>query len=109
MVVEAAKAIAARLRPGQLVVLGEHDLSRDHRGAGPARCSEERGLKVGRDFFLAFSPERVDPGNARFNTRNTPKIIGGVTPRLHAGRAGALRPGRRHGDPGLVAARRARW
>jgi UDP-N-acetyl-D-glucosamine dehydrogenase len=41
---------------------------------------ETTGLKVGRDFYLAFSPERVDPGNPRFNTRNTPKIIGGVTP-----------------------------
>src|SRR5262249_55225360 len=39
------------------------------------------GLAVGESFFLAFSPERVDPGNARFGTRNTPKIIGGVTPR----------------------------
>lgn len=41
---------------------------------------ERTGLKVGRDFHLAFSPERIDPGNPRFNTRNTPKIIGGVTP-----------------------------
>jgi len=40
----------------------------------------ETGLKVGEDFFLAFSPERVDPGNQKFNTRNTPKVIGGVTP-----------------------------
>jgi UDP-N-acetyl-D-glucosamine dehydrogenase len=37
-------------------------------------------MKVGEDFFLAFSPERVDPGNPRFNTRNTPKGVGGVTP-----------------------------
>jgi UDP-N-acetyl-D-glucosamine dehydrogenase len=40
---------------------------------------EATGLRAGRDFFLAFSPERVDPGNPRFNTRNTPKILGGVT------------------------------
>jgi UDP-N-acetyl-D-glucosamine dehydrogenase len=40
----------------------------------------ETGLRVGEDFFLCFSPERVDPGNARFNTRNIPKVIGGITP-----------------------------
>lgn len=40
---------------------------------------EEKGLEVGRDLFLAYSPERVDPGNPIFNTRNTPKVIGGVT------------------------------
>ncbi|MDD3926873.1 MAG: nucleotide sugar dehydrogenase [bacterium] len=42
---------------------------------------EETGLKAGQDFFLCFSPERVDPGNSQFNTANTPKVIGGVTPR----------------------------
>jgi UDP-N-acetyl-D-glucosamine dehydrogenase len=41
---------------------------------------EERGLKVGTDIFLAFSPERVDPGNPRWHTKNTPKVVGGVTP-----------------------------
>jgi UDP-N-acetyl-D-glucosamine dehydrogenase len=41
---------------------------------------EATGLKVGVDFFLAFSPERVDPGNDRFNTRNVPKVVGGTTP-----------------------------
>ena len=40
---------------------------------------EETGLKVGKDFYLAFSPERVDPGNAVYNTRNIPKVVGGVT------------------------------
>ena len=51
----------------------------------------ERGLTVGESFFLAFSPERVDPGNARYNTRNTPKIIGGMTPACTRGGAGPLR------------------
>jgi UDP-N-acetyl-D-glucosamine dehydrogenase len=41
---------------------------------------EEKGFKVGKDIFLAFSPERVDPGNAQFTTRNIPKVVGGVTP-----------------------------
>src|SRR5262249_58453283 len=41
----------------------------------------ESGLKVGEDFFLCFSPERVDPGNERYQTRNTPKVVGGTTPR----------------------------
>jgi UDP-N-acetyl-D-glucosamine dehydrogenase len=42
---------------------------------------EATGLKCGTDFFLAFSPERVDPGNQHYHTRNTPKVVGGVTPR----------------------------
>jgi UDP-N-acetyl-D-glucosamine dehydrogenase len=42
---------------------------------------ERSGLKVGTDLFLAFSPERVDPGNPVFQTKNTPKVVGGVTPR----------------------------
>ncbi len=41
----------------------------------------ESGLKVGDDFYLCFSPERVDPGNPRFHTKNTPKVVGGTTPR----------------------------
>lgn len=41
---------------------------------------QETGLEVGHDFFLCFSPERVDPGNSRFGTRNIPKVVGGVTP-----------------------------
>ena len=40
---------------------------------------ESRGLKIGKDVFLAFSPERVDPGNPRYKVRNTPKVVGGVT------------------------------
>lgn len=41
---------------------------------------EESGLKAGKDFYLAFSPERVDPGNKKYNTKNIPKVVGGVTP-----------------------------
>ncbi len=42
---------------------------------------EETGLKTGRDFYLAFSPERVDPGNKRYGIKNTPRVVGGDTPR----------------------------
>lgn len=45
---------------------------------------EKGGLKVGRDLYLAFSPERVDPGNPRFTTKNTPRVVGGVTPKCTA-------------------------
>ncbi|MFH2011149.1 MAG: nucleotide sugar dehydrogenase [Pseudomonadota bacterium] len=41
---------------------------------------EEKGVKVGKDFYLAFSPERIDPGNKFYNTKNTPKIVAGITP-----------------------------
>ena len=45
-----------------------------------ANAIEAHGLVIGRDCFLAFSPERVDPGNKRFTTANIPKVVGGVTP-----------------------------
>jgi UDP-N-acetyl-D-glucosamine dehydrogenase len=80
MVVGATEAIARRLRPGQLVVLESTTYPGTTEELILPRL-EQGGLKVGADFFLAFSPERVDPGNRRFNTRNTPKVIGGVTPR----------------------------
>jgi UDP-N-acetyl-D-glucosamine dehydrogenase len=79
MVVAAARSIGGNLRPGQLIVLESTTY--------PGTTEElilpiltQGDLRVGESFFLAFSPERVDPGNPRFNTRNTPKIIGGVTP-----------------------------
>jgi UDP-N-acetyl-D-glucosamine dehydrogenase len=79
MVVAAVEQIARNQRPGQLVVLE----STTYPGTTEELILpklEEAGLKVGEDFFLAFSPERVDPGNSIYNTRNTPKVIGGVTP-----------------------------
>ena len=76
----AADTIAAHLRPGMLVVLE----STTYPGTtdGPLRDRlEVGGLKAGHDFALAFSPERIDPGNPHFALRNTPKVVGGLTPR----------------------------
>ena len=78
-IVAAAEQIARHLRKGQLIVLE----STTYPGTTAEVLQpmfEETGLTVGTDFFLAFSPERVDPANARFTTRNTPKVVGGTTP-----------------------------
>ena len=66
------------LQPDQLVVLE----STTYPGTTRERVApllEESGLKAGRDFHLAFSPERVDPGRTDFTLRNTPKVLGGLT------------------------------
>jgi UDP-N-acetyl-D-glucosamine dehydrogenase len=79
--VEAAtRDIAARLHPGMLVVLQSTCSPGTTRDVMLPKL-EATGLRVGEDFFLVFAPERIDPGNARFNVSNTPKLIGGVTPR----------------------------
>ena len=77
-IVAVAEALANRLHPGMLVILESTTY--------PGTTEEvilpilnRSGLKVGEDFFLCFSPERVDPGNQRYNTRNIPKVIGGIT------------------------------
>jgi UDP-N-acetyl-D-glucosamine dehydrogenase len=86
-VVAAAHAVLHALRPGQLVVLESTTYPGTTREV-LLPILEESGLKVGEDFFLCFSPERVDPGNPTWHTRNTPKVIGGVTPGcLQAGEA----------------------
>ncbi|MGH9749201.1 MAG: nucleotide sugar dehydrogenase [Candidatus Polarisedimenticolia bacterium] len=77
-IVAAVDEIAPRLHSGTLVVLESTTYPGTTEEVILPKL-EATGLKVGRDFFLAFSPERVDPGNPRFNTRNTPKIVGGVT------------------------------
>jgi UDP-N-acetyl-D-glucosamine dehydrogenase len=78
IVLSATQAIAERLRPGHLVVLESTTY--------PGTTREEvlpllatGGLEVGKDFHLAFSPERVDPGRTDWTTKTTPKIVGGVT------------------------------
>ena len=78
-IVAATEEVAKNLRSGQLIVLESTTYPGTTDEVILPRL-EETGLKVGEDFFLAFSPERVDPGNPRFNTRNTPKVVGGVTP-----------------------------
>jgi UDP-N-acetyl-D-glucosamine dehydrogenase len=79
IVVGAVTEIAKRLRPGHLVVLE----STTYPGTTRERVLpvlEATGLEVGKDFNVAFSPERVDPGNKTWHTRNVPKVVGGVTP-----------------------------
>ena len=78
-VIAASEAVAAALRPGQLVVLESTTYPGTTREV-LLPALEGTGLKVGKDFFLCFSPERVDPGNQEWKTKNTPKVIGGVTP-----------------------------
>ncbi|ADL42610.1 nucleotide sugar dehydrogenase [Caldicellulosiruptor obsidiansis OB47] len=77
-VVNSTREIAKYLHRGMLVVLE----STTYPGTTEEVVKpilEESGLKCGEDFFLAFSPERVDPGNKVYNTKNTPKVVGGVT------------------------------
>ena len=78
-IVSACEEIARYFVPGKLVILESTTY--------PGTTDElvlstlaKNGLEVGRDFFLCFSPERVDPGNPTYQTRNIPKIVGGVTP-----------------------------
>lgn len=75
-VVRTAETVALHIRPGQLIVLESttypgttYDVMRP--------ILEQSGLRSGRDFFLAYSPEREDPGNSSFRTRDIPKVVGG--------------------------------
>jgi UDP-N-acetyl-D-glucosamine dehydrogenase len=77
-VVAASRAVAGALRPGQLVILESTTYPGTTREV-LLPLLEATGLAVGRDFFLCFSPERVDPGNQVWQVRNTPKVIGGTT------------------------------
>jgi len=79
-ILKAGESIAAALRPGQLVILESTTYPGTTRDV-LLPLFEARGLEVGKDFFLCFSPERVDPGNLHWQTRNTPKVVGGITPR----------------------------
>jgi UDP-N-acetyl-D-glucosamine dehydrogenase len=78
-IVSAAEAVASIIRSGQLVVLESTTYPGTTQEILLPRF-ETRGLTVGEDIFLAFSPERVDPGNTRYTLRDIPKVVGGVTP-----------------------------
>ena len=78
-VVQAVDAVKAHLRPGQLVIL-ESTTYPGTTDEVVQPALEEQGLKAGVDFYLAFSPERVDPGNQAYSTKTIPKVVGGVNP-----------------------------
>ena len=78
-VLDTTKTIAKHLRKGQLVVL-ESTTYPGTTDQDMRAVLEDTGLKAGKDFFLAFSPEREDPNNKNFSTRTIPKIVGGYTP-----------------------------
>ena len=78
-IMSASHEIKQRLRKGQLVILKSTTFpSTTEEYVLPAL--EESGLKAGKDFHLAFSPERIDPGNKKFTIHNTPIVVGGLTP-----------------------------
>ena len=79
-IVTAVDRIATHLRPGQLVILESTTYPGTVTEVVQPRL-EDQGLRAGTDFFLAFSPERVDPGNVEWTTRNIPKVVGGTDPR----------------------------
>lgn len=79
-ILSASKAIASNLRKGQLIILESTTYPGTTRELILPKL-EADGFKCGRDFFLAFSPERVDPGNKTYKIPNTPKVVGGMEPK----------------------------
>ena len=78
-VVAAANEVAARFRPGQLIILE----STTYPGTTEELLLplfQEKGARIGEDLFLAFSPERIDPGNPTFKVKDISKVVGGITP-----------------------------
>lgn len=78
-IVSASMEIKKRLRKGQLIILESTTYPGTTVDLTKPILEEGTGLKAGKDFYLAFSPERVDPGNKKFGIANTPKVVGGMT------------------------------
>lgn len=79
-ILSATEQLAKYMHCGMVVVLESTTYPGTTREIMLPKLGDEKGLKVGEDFFLAFSPERVDPGRKDWTTINTPKVIGGITP-----------------------------
>jgi UDP-N-acetyl-D-glucosamine dehydrogenase len=79
-ILDATRELASHMHAGMVIVLESTTYPGTTREILLPQIGEERGLQVGEDFFLAFSPERVDPGRVDWTTYNTPKVIGGITP-----------------------------
>ena len=79
-IMSAAEQLAQYVHPGMVVVLESTTYPGTTREVILPKLSAESGLEVGKDFFVAFSPERVDPGRSDWTTINTPKVLGGMTP-----------------------------
>jgi len=78
-ILSATEELAKYMHKGMIVVLESTTYPGTTREVLLPKLGEEKGLKVGEDWFLAFSPERVDPGREDFTTLNTPKVVGGIT------------------------------
>ena len=78
-IVSSCQEVTKHFHPGMLVIL-ESTTYPGTTNELMLPMFEQPGLKAGEDFFMCFSPERVDPGNAKFQTRNIPKVVGGITP-----------------------------
>jgi UDP-N-acetyl-D-glucosamine dehydrogenase len=79
-ILSATEELAKYMHPNMVVVLESTTYPGTTREIMLPKLGEERGLTVGKNFFLAFSPERVDPGRKDWTTLNTPKVVGGITP-----------------------------
>ncbi len=79
-IISATDSLAKYVRAGQVIVLESTTYPGTTRELILPKIEQQSGLKVGIDFFLAFSPERVDPGREDYTTINTPKVVGGITP-----------------------------